>query len=736
MRDKLHPRLRDIVDNKNWKDFTDVQKEAFDPIYDGEHCIIEAPTAGGKTEAVFFPLLTRIAADKSSGVKALYIAPLKALLNDVELRVAAYAKACYLEAFKWHGDVSQSSKIQQMLLPSEVLLTTPESLEAILLRKGNWNEWFHNLQTIVVDEAHNFAMSDRGSHLISLLERLENEIEATPQRIAVTATIGNPDELMSWLLGKRNTNGRQIVVKNKVEKQKNFKLQFLEGRTEDESLVPGIDAILYNLIAGKKSIVFAHSRSGTEDIAKHINERNSDSKTRMPVKVRTHHSSVSKYLREDAECLIKARSESRLNAIISTSTLELGIDIGELDQVIQIGELSSSGSFLQRVGRTGRRPEKAQFFRGICDQDEHLILMAACISLGLKSQSESILFSKQAFHILAHQIICLCLQKMGITKTDIWKILSRSYCFSKVSQTQFDELVSHMIQQDFLRQTEQGLLLTSDKTEKTFLRANWKRLFAVFDSGPVYNVVDGKKIVGTLDSNFAKMQKVPFLFMLGGIEWRATKLNHETQQIAAQKTKTGNIPKWKVFSTDDVPFETAQEVGKILTGNQLLPFLDEAAAKSIERQREHYKFSSWNPGAWSFNRLGGGKIQIFTFAGSKINRTLASILNASDLGNAEYDYRTVEIKLNPEASMTDNKFGSGIAELRNGSTQQVINSIQQSIRNTWFSKFSICLPENLSKTALIERAMDIDGLKRELPLAVEKLLLPSTLFNQMVSKKA
>ncbi|GAA3942758.1 DEAD/DEAH box helicase [Chitinophaga oryziterrae] len=355
---KLHPRLQDFVKDQKWRDLTDIQKKAFDPIYQGVSCIIEAPTSGGKTEAVLFPLLTRISTRKTPGFKVLYIAPLKALLNDLALRVLPYAKMCYMEAFKWHGDVSQSDKIKQMLFPSDILLTTPESIEAILLRKANWREVFSNLETIVIDEAHYFALTERGSHLMSLLERVEAGIQNKSQRIAVSATVGNPDELLCWLTGNRS-GGECIRVPSTNTKERDFKIRyFMDGGLE-------LQDSLYALLSQKKSIVFERSRTFTEETASRINERNLESRSRFPVKVKTHHSSVSKRLREDAETSIKNTSTESLNAIISTSTLELGIDIGELDQVVQIGGLNSSGSFLQRVGRTGRRVGRPQFFRGI-----------------------------------------------------------------------------------------------------------------------------------------------------------------------------------------------------------------------------------------------------------------------------------------------------------------------------------------------------------------------------------
>jgi ATP-dependent Lhr-like helicase len=705
---KLHPRLQDYVKDKKWGDLTPIQKRAFDPIYEGKSCILEAPTSGGKTEAVLFPLLTRITSNKSSGFKILYIAPLKALLNDLALRVIPYAKMCYLEAFKWHGDVSQGEKVQQMIFPSDILLTTPESIEAILLRKPDWRDVFRNLETIVIDEAHYFALTERGSHLVSLLERLEAELKRQPQRIAITATIGNPDELLKWLMSNRK-GGESIRVENTTTKDRDFKIQYFA----DEGL--GLQDALYDMLVQKKSIVFERSRSNTEDTASRINERNLKSQTRLPVKVKTHHSSISKRLREEAEDSIKKATESSINAIISTSTLELGIDIGELDQVIQIEGLNSSSSFLQRVGRTGRRPGRPQFFRGLCADPDELILLTGCVSLGLKRTSENILFPKKAFHILAHQIICLCLQQGGVTTDYIWSTLSNASCFSAITRDEFDVLISNMLKEDFLREIGRNALITSNKTENEFLRANWKRLFAIFDTGPMYNVVDGKKIIGTLDSGFARAQNLPFVFVLGGQEWNALKLDHEMQQVSVEKNETGIAPKWKAIGNYDVPFELAQEIGCLLMNDTNPDFLDAPAKNILQSQRNTYCNIGWRSDKWILESSSENtRIYLWTFAGDKINRTMSILLSTMVEEEPTYDYRSVAIDIGKKRVLSVNDVKQLLTNIKSKLPQDLEAIIEEKIDVKWFSKFSDCLPESLAKKTIREKGMDVLGLVSQL----------------------
>lgn len=716
--DSIHASLQKFV-YENWHELSDIQRAAIPVILSGTDCIIEAPTAGGKTEAVFFPVLTRSSKDKKSSVQVLYLAPLRALLNDIELRAEKYAEMCGLHCFKWHGDVGQNEKIDEFRNPSQLLLTTPESLEAIMLRKAGWNKFFADLEVIIIDEAHNFASGDRGSHLISLLERLEKTIDRRPQRIAITATIGNPDVMLLWLAGRERETGKRVKVNTKVEKEKDFEILFF-NEENDSVDNPNSSALyryfikLYNLLPNKKSIVFGGSRTYTETLANAINQMNKKTRTRNPIKVRTHHSAVSKFYREEAENLIKMKDSfgSGLEAIISTSTLELGIDVGELDQVIQVGSLSSSSAFLQRVGRTGRRPNKPQFFRGLCLLDDDLLLLTAVVNLGLKGISNNINFPTKAYHILAHQLICLSLQNNGITASSAWSILSAIYCYSNITVQKFNTMINFMLEQKYLRKVDE-LLVVGEECEKVFLGANWKKLFAVFDSSPMYDVWEEKKHIGTLDSAFVEALEIPFLFVLGGIEWEATKIKHESREIFAKKTSVGDAPKWIVFGGQEVPYETAKEAGRILFANDKINFLDSEAQECLNTTRKKLRYVNWSPELLSIILLNEDKAEIWTFAGDRINRTLARLLTLSGIGHASSSYQRVEIKRKrkDDANLYGliseflNKF-----KLNDKETFDYYESVLlQEIKSFKVSKFTKLLPDSLWHEAVAEQIFDLQG---------------------------
>jgi ATP-dependent Lhr-like helicase len=685
----LHSGLQRWVRESGWPGLRPIQKAAIPVILSGSDCVVEAPTAGGKTEAVLFPALTRAATGRgeADGVRVLYLAPLRALLNNLQMRGEEYAAACGLEAFKWHGDVDQQKKIHTLSLPPALLMTTPESLEAILLRKAERAAFFSGLQTVILDEAHSFAAGDRGGHLLSLLERLEDLTGRSPQRIALSATVGNPDAMLHWLAGGSRQPGRRVRVIGSPG-ERDFRVHLFSDRGE-----PGEDPeqsgkyrrfrTLLDLLPGKRSLVFVRSRAGAEKLAKGFADLNDRLPPSRRIRVQTHHSAVSKFFREEAEQLIQMASrvsEDRLDAIISTSTLELGIDIGALNRVVQMDALASPSGFLQRVGRTGRRGEP-QFFRGLCTKPDDLVVLAAAVNLGWKLRSENLILLRRAFHLLAHQLLCLAL-----------------------------------VDQDYLRCAD-GVLVIGDATEREFLRAGWRRLFAVFDSAPLYEVVHQRQPVGTLDAGFVEALEVPFYFVLGGKVWKAEAVDAKSRIVRAVRSRSGDAPSWTSFGGPGVPFETAQEAGELLYGYEPLPeFLDPEARDMLEVLKGHRSERAWYPGGFVIQVEAAGSARIITFAGDRINRTLARALECLEIGRCAGRYDEVELKKGLEGrAELEAAIGGAIERIRTGvwSEAEALAIDLQQIQPLWpFSPFVRLLPRDLWAAALLEQTLDCEGLVR------------------------
>lgn len=724
---RLHPGLRRVIQNKGWRDLSDIQKTAFEPVFNGRDCIIQAPTAGGKTEAVLFPALTRAAAQRRDSVQILYLAPLRALLNNISERGRNYATACGLDCFKWHGDVSQKEKINAFNAPPHVLMTTPESLEAILLRKAGIEHFFRDLETIIIDEAHNFAGTDRGGHLAALLERIDRFTETPAQRVAMSATVGNPDEVLRWLAGGTERQGERVNVSARTEKLRDYQIHyFLDGKdaNEDARERKEFKALkkVHSLLHDNKSIVFAGSRTKAESMATFVQQFNQMQPASQNLQVRTHHSSVSKFFREEAETLIQVKKEysGGIDAIFCTSTLELGIDIGALDRVIECSELVSSSAFLQRVGRTGRRPGKAQYFRGICLDQESLLLLTAVTSLGLQGRAEAIVFPQRSFNLLAHQIICLCLQSNGTSAERIWNIVKHVHCFSGINFRELQKLIQFMVQNEYLRLVDEHTIVTGPRSEREYLGMNWRRLFAVFDTGPLYEVWNERKHVGNLDESFALVLAPSSIFVLGGINWVILAIDHKRKKISVSRTLIGTAPKWRAFRTRDVPFETAQETAHILFNSGMPDFLDDNAARTLLALQRGFRGLHWQPGHIVVSVMAETRARVLTFAGDKINRLLARLLTNDEFEVYDTSYRELRLRHTDPSADNRTHVSSHIAYTINRirSTPpdryyELEDSVSDLTRTPRFAKFSYCVPDDLWFKNTCDIMFDTRGLIRE-----------------------
>ncbi len=339
--DQLDPILQHhIVNSLGWPGLRPLQDEAVATIAAGSDAILLAPTAGGKTEAAMFPILTRMQQQRWRGISVLYLCPLKALLNNLQPRLAEYTAWMGRGAMTWHGDVGQSVRDRIKRDRPDVLLTTPESLESMLVSESvDAAEVLGGVQAVVVDEVHAFAGDDRGWHLLAVLARLESLLGRKLQRVGMSATVGNPDELLGWLQGGRTSPGRVIAP------------AVAGGTVVPEITVDSVGSVenaakvIAALHSGEKRLVFVDSRRLAEELGTMLRGRG--------ITTFVSHSSLSAAERRESE---QAFAEARDCVIVATSTLELGIDVGDLDRVIQINAPRTVSSFLQRLGRTGRRP--------------------------------------------------------------------------------------------------------------------------------------------------------------------------------------------------------------------------------------------------------------------------------------------------------------------------------------------------------------------------------------------
>ncbi len=685
--ERLHPHLRHaIVHDLGWRDLRPVQELAIEVILDGCNTVVLAPTAGGKTEAAIFPLLSRILTEEPPPVAVLYVCPIRALLNNQEERLQGYARMVGLDAFKWHGDVSDSRRQRFRESPAHVLMTTPESLEVMMISaRTDARALFRGLSAVIVDEVHAFAGDDRGAHLASLLERLRPFCGRDLQRIGLSATVGNPLVIGEWMQGSSERRF-QLVDPPRPPAKRDLRIEFCEDVAEASS---GIARIA----RGRKSLVFVESRAKAERVAHALGGSS--------VEVFIHHSSVSRSDRTLAE---EQFSRGHNTAIVCTSTMELGIDVGDLDQVLQVDAPGTVASFLQRLGRTGRRPgtrSNATFF---CLSSESLLQCVALLRLAERGWVEDVRPASQATHILAHQVMALVLQKGGISRHRLSPWIETAYPFSTVREERLQELVDTMLDRDILYEAD-GLLSLGRRGEKLYGRKNFFDLYAVFSSPPILRVLHGRAEVGYVQALFAAMHDRaagPLRFRLAGRAWEVVRTEWSRGVLRVQPAKRGRVPTWlgtpSVLST-----EVCQAMMDVLiTEGEEAAWLSPSASLELAALREGYE-GLLAAGTAPLEQSPEG-VQWHTFAGGAVNRLLAAGLEA----------RTAEKWVAGNLSVRSADVGlagarEGIRNLLDLDWERVATTAAHGMARGMVSKFQPCLPASAEDRFLAERLLDLPG---------------------------
>jgi ATP-dependent Lhr-like helicase len=593
-----------IVSRLGWTSLRPVQDLAGAAILDGKNAVVLAPTAGGKTEASMFPVLAGLVDQQPDGVGALYVAPIKALLNNQEERLGTYTEMVGLRRFVWHGDASDGDKRRFVKEPAELLMTTPESLEVMLLSsRVPVPRLFTDLRAIVIDEIHALAGTDRGTHLMSVIERLCQVAKADVQRIGLSATVGNPGQILTWLQGSSKRDG---VV---VDPPKTPAPRQIEVHLRDT--VAGIAQEAGRSAMGKKSLFFCQSRALSEMVAERMRGSGVD--------VFVHHSSVSLEERRDAEERFHHGSNT---AIVCTSTLELGIDVGDLDKVLQANAPTTVSSFMQRMGRTGRRVGQIANTTFYCEGREDVLQAVAIVELAREGWVEATPVQARCWPVMVHQLLALTLQFGGISADRCWELLVRVPDFRGITRPEFDHLVSHMREQDYLFEAG-GLLSMGMKAERVFGRKNFSELYAVFSSPVLYRVETASgRDLGSLEQDFVDgLVEELSSFLLGGRAWTVEQVVHKDRVVRVREAPRGAKPSWGGFLPQLLSFELCQRIRRIVTESATYPYCDEAATAAIQEHRDNLGPLLARSGPTGM-QMDDHVARVWTFAGGRINHTL------------------------------------------------------------------------------------------------------------------
>lgn len=620
---RLHPALQHhLVNSLGWRRLRPLQESAIPPLVEGKHALLVAPTAGGKTEAGFLPILSRMTEERWAGLSVLYVCPIRALLNNLEPRLSRYGEFVGRRVARWHGDILQPVRRRILREPSDVLLTTPESLEVLLdSRSVDHASFFADVRAVIVDELHAFAGDDRGWHLLAVLERLRRFAGRELQRVGLSATVGNPEELLGWLAA--HCEGERVVVAPPPEigmASPDVMLDYV-GNIENAATV------IARLHRGEKRLVFCDSRSRVESLAEKLRAQG--------VSTHVSHSSLSVEQRREAE---QAFAEGDNCVIVATSTLELGLDVGDLDRVIQIDAPATVASFLQRMGRTGRRPDTKRNCLFLATEDDSLLRAAAILRLAAQGFVEPIVPPPVPLHLFAQQVMGLVLQEGSINRKDWQPWIGRLPCFSALPPAQLDDIFAYMLSQGILFE-DGGHVSFGPQGEQHFGWRNFAEIFSIFTSPPQFQVLYGRNEVGYVhQTSFQVRNQGTPVLLLGGRSWLVKHVDWSHRLAYVEPTAEKGRSRW-LGQSPPLHFKMCQAIKDVVLGEELLGQLSGRAQERLDILRDEFLWVEKDGTA--VVRDVHGKTKWWTFAGLLANAALAAM--ASPGKTLRFDNLAIEL---------------------------------------------------------------------------------------------
>lgn len=613
--DLLHERVRRWIWDQGWTDLRDVQELASRAILEGDgDAIITAPTAAGKTEAAFLPICSKVMETsrdrrqpaEASGVQVLYVGPLKALINDQWRRLDGLCESLEIAVHRWHGDVTASARQKLIRQPGGILLITPESLEALFVRRGSdVARIFAALQFVVVDELHAFIGGERGMQLQSLLHRLERALHRRVRRIGLSATLGDMTIAADFLRPPHCRAAAPAIVKSE-ESASGLQLRlygFMRSPKAGESAERAVDREaedetsrsiaqhLFKHLRGTNNLVFANARSNVESYTDLLSRM--CAAANLPQEFFAHHGSLSRELRFHVEAQLKRGD--RPMTVICTSTLELGIDIGAVTSVAQIGPPPNVASLRQRLGRSGRRGAPAVLRLYIQEETitarsspqdairANLVETIAMVNLLLEKWVEPPPGETVHGSTLVQQILSLIAQYGGVTAADAYALLCESGPFQHITRTMFKPLLKQLAALDLLRQEPDGLLLHGTRGEKL---VNGHDFYSAFVSPDEYRLMTAGTQLGTLPI-VNPVAEGSFL-IFAGRRWRVVGVDAEKKIIDLTPAAGGRVPIFDNGGRGHVHDRVRQEMFAIYTTDDVPAYLDKPAAALLHEGRENF----------------------------------------------------------------------------------------------------------------------------------------------------
>lgn len=620
--DLLDERVRRWIWRQGWTSLKDIQENAIPVVLTGNSdVIISASTAGGKTEAAFLPILTSILQNgKSFGYQVLYVSPLKALINDQYRRLSDMASEMGIDVIPWHGDINVARKTRSLKNPNGIIIITPESLESFLINRERFVMGaLSSLQYVVIDELHSFIGTERGKQLQSLLSRIEHITRRRVPRIAMSATFSDYDAVKYYL---RNDGVMPCIIPPQGESNHEIKIlvkEYVSSKNTD--VTTPISKEIFNNLRGSNNLVFTNSRGTAEEFAIQLSDMCEEKN--VPNEFRVHHGSISKLERESIERDLQ-RGEHPITALC-TSTLELGVDIGKVKSIAQIGTAISVSGLRQRLGRSGRRDEPSilrvfsieGYDDGLLyDLRCNLVQNIAIIELMREHKYETSAINRYHFSTLIQQILAVIAQFGGFYPKDGWMLLCQNGAFKNVTPEVFLKLLRSLGENKVISQLNTGQIVVGKFGEKILKSPDF---YVAFVSPIDLTVIDkaNAKRIGMIQH----IPEIGNVIILSGQRWLVESFDEATSKIYVSYIKSGGAARFAGESID-IDRIIVEKMREIYLSDTIYPYLDDRTKTKEHLNQSRLFFHHHNLGETAFLQY-GNETYFFNWAGTKANRTLA-----------------------------------------------------------------------------------------------------------------
>ena len=691
--------LKEYIHERRWDEFKGIQTRSFEAFRENDdHIMITSATSSGKTEAALFPVIASLYNDPPKSIGALYIGPLKALINDQFERISPMIEKSEIQVTGWHGDISASIKKRLLNDPKGILQITPESLQNIIVNHNELlKELFGELRFVIIDEIHVFISSARGAQVLCCLETIERECGCRPRRIGLSATLGDTSSSMEWM--RANTGKDVTVIDDGNRRDAQIMIEYNmfpsamgEDPTARKRAVTRYYKGLFESVKGRNCLIFTNSKLSAEKTARSLNiiaEKNG-----IGNMVSIHHGSISKEFRMRTESEMK--DVYRKTVTVATSSLELGIDVGDMERIIQIDPPPSCMSMLQRMGRSGRRGDP-QDLTIICNDDMdrmwgnvsgismNLIRSIAIAELSLEGWSEPLDDDPLPYGLLFHQTLEYMACRTGCRYSELKDNVLSMYPFRNIPEEEYKELLRYLNATEMIERMSDGTLLIGRKAEHMVFGHDF---CSVFDVRPEVDIYIEGRLLGSIQES----PEIGENIQLAGQMWKVISVSDSRADVVP--SDEGTCPPWK---SDALPVDDTimRKMYEILSSDRVYGYLDDDAKDCLAHSRTAFMSSGMD----HLLTVTDWGMRIAPWRGTKAFDTIRRAVVSKDIGR-------VYAQIPYHIDVYTKKPGEVESAVRNFSKKRNKNDLIEQDEDLCRGKFDRYLPRGLLLKGFIANRLD------------------------------